>query len=179
MTYQCMQCGSQTRAGAKFCHQCGTPIATTSLPPTMPFAAPPPTAETQPQAFEAAAAPRTAAATEAMPASTAYISQMPQTYQAPMPVPMLPQKSRSGFKIVMITLAIIFAFGIASVIGAAFFIKNQVQQNAQKIFKTNPASVPDDQLGVPPYPMAKRVSTKPVLLARTPASSLNLLPTIR
>jgi hypothetical protein len=163
MTHQCMQCGSPTRAGAKFCHQCGTPIATSSLPPTMPFPAPPTASETRPQAFESA--PRTAAATEAMPAPTAYMSQMPQTYQPPMPRSLPPQKSRSGFKIVMITLAVIFALGIASVIGAAFFIRNQVQR-ARREFpqfpagNTNPASVPDDRLGVPPYPGAKRISTK-------------------
>lgn len=162
MTHQCMQCGSPTRAGAKFCHQCGTPIATSSLPPTMPFPAPPTASETRPQAFESAS--RTAAATEAMPTPTAYMSQMPQTYQPPMPMPQPPQKSRGGFKIVMITLAIIFALGIASVIGAAFFIRSKVEQ-ARRNFPSLPTisdapdSVPDDRLGAPMYPGAKRTKT--------------------
>lgn len=159
MTHQCMQCGSQTRAGAKFCHQCGTPIATTSLPPTMPFATPPPTTDTPPTA-------RFGAATEAMPAPSAYLSQMPQTYQAPMPMPpMPPQKARSGFKIVLITLSIIFALGVASVIGAAFFIRNKVEQARRDrtlslpTISEAPESVPDDKLGAPPYPGAKRTKT--------------------
>lgn len=168
MTYQCLNCGSQTRAGAKFCHLCGTPIATTSLPPTMPIGTTPPTSEARPQSasFEAPPAPRTTAATEAMPTPTAYISQAPQTYHTP-PYPMPMQqhkKSHGGFKIVLITLAIIFALGIASVIGAVFFVRNKVQQVRRNIpslpsINTSEASVPDDKIGAPVYPGAKRNST--------------------
>lgn len=164
MTYQCLNCGSQTRAGAKFCHLCGTPIATTSLPPTMPIGNPPPTAETRPQSTSSPAAPRTAAATEAMSAPTAYIPQTPQTYHTPMPV-QPSTKSRGGFKIVLITLAIIFALGIASVIGAVFFVRNKVRE-ARKNLPSIPAvresadSVPDEKLGVPIFPGAKRGTTK-------------------
>ncbi|MBS1807218.1 MAG: hypothetical protein JST84_03390 [Acidobacteria bacterium] len=166
MTHHCLNCGSQTRAGAKFCHLCGTPIATTSLPPTMPIGTTPPAMEMRPQpaTFEAPPPPKNTAATEAMPAPTAYISQAPQTYHTPYPMQMpQPKKARGGFKIVLITLAIIFALGIASVIGAAFFVKSKVEQarrNLPRLPKINQpmGNIPADKLGIPAYPGAEQGS---------------------
>ena len=96
-----------------------------------------------------------------MPAPTAYISQTPQTYHTP-PYPIAQQnKARGGFKIVLITLAIIFALGIASVIGAVFFVRSKVQQvrrglpNLPKISKTTDPISPD-KLGAPIYPGAEQ-----------------------
>ena len=98
-----------------------------------------------------------------MPAPTAYISQAPQTYHTPHPMHMQPpSKSRGGFKIVLITLGIIFALGIASVIGTVFFVRNKVREvrrNIPSLPSTSADSVPDDKLGAPVYPGAKRNTT--------------------
>ncbi len=165
MTTQCTICGTQTRSGAKFCHACGTPIATTSLPSTLPLGATPPVVETK-------APPPPAADTEAIHISTAYLPQTPQTYHAPPPLaPMgTSKKSGSTLKIVLISLAIIMALGIASIVGAVYFVSKKVspalaelKKNGLPSVSTNPDSVPDEKLGVPIYPGAKRedtVSTK-------------------
>ena len=160
MTHQCLNCSSQTRTGAKFCHQCGAPIATTSLPPTMPLGAAAPATENRPPSSSFEAAPRGAAATEAMHAATAYMPQTPQTYHTPHPMARQPpKKSRGGFKIVMITLAIIFALGIASVVGAVFFVKNRVNEARRRlppIGNSSGENVTEEKLGAPIYPGARR-----------------------
>ncbi len=164
MMIQCTICGTQTRSGAKFCHACGTPIATASLPSTLPLGAVPPVIESKP--FQSPAAE-----TEAINMPTSYLPQTPQTYHAPPMAPVSPVKKSSGtLKVVLISLAIIMALGIASVIGAVYFVSKKIspaiaelKKNGIPSVSTNPNSVSDDELGVPPYPGAKRedtVSTK-------------------
>lgn len=161
MAIQCTTCGMQTRSGAKFCHACGTPIATTSLPSTLPLASASPVSETK-------TAPQPAAETEAIHIPTAYRSQTPQTYHAPPPLTPLGTSKKSGntLKIVLISLAIIMALGIASVIGAVYFVSQKASRTIAELKKngipnvsTNAGSVPDDKLGVPVYPGAKREDT--------------------
>ncbi len=158
MAIQCTTCGTQTRSGAKFCHACGTPIATAALPSTLPL---PPVTETR-------TAPQPAAATEAINIPTSYLPQTPQTYHAPPPLtPMgTSKKSGSTLKIVLISLAIIMALGIASVIGAVYFVSKKASQKLADLKKnglpnvsSDAGSVPDDKLGVPIYPGAKREKT--------------------
>lgn len=164
MAIQCTTCGTQTRPGAKFCHACGTPISTASLPSTLPLGTPPPVAE----ARTAPTTPQPAAATEAMNAPSAYLPQTPQTYHAPPPVAMEPtKKSGNTLKVVLISLALIMVLGIASVIGAVYFVGKKASQTLAEMkqrgnFPTvsqGPESVPDDKLGVPIYPGAKRENT--------------------
>jgi hypothetical protein len=167
MAYQCTSCGSQTRPGAKFCHTCGTPVATTSLPPTMPMGASPATGERKPisSSFESSAPPK-AAATEATSPPTAYIPQTPQTYHTP-PYPMHPpKKSGKTVKVVLITLAIFVVLSLAGIIGGVYIASKKASEKFAELKRTglptvtsDPNSVPDDKLGVPVYPGAKRTST--------------------
>ena len=168
MTIQCMACGTQTRSGAKFCHACGTPIATAALPSTLPLGAAPSEAKSVPPPLTKPTAPQPAAETEAINIPTSYLSQAPQTYHTP--PPLVPrgtaQKSGRTLKIVLISLAMIAILGIASVIGAVYFISQKASRTIAEIKKNgipnvsnNAESVPDDQLGVPIYPGAKRENT--------------------
>lgn len=171
MAIQCTTCGTQTRSGAKFCHACGTPIATTSLPSTLPLGAAPPVVETRtaPPPVAMPTAPQPAAETEAMPVPSAYLPQTPQTYHAPPPLaPVQPTKnSGKTLKVVLISLALIMVIGIASVIGAVYFVSKKAQRTIADIkqrggfpaMSNNPESVPDEKLGVPIYPGAKRENT--------------------
>ncbi len=170
MAIQCTTCGTQTRPGAKFCHACGTPIATTSLPSTLPLGTTPPGVGTQtaPPPIAAPTTPQPAAATEAMHAPSAYLPQTPQTYHAPPPVAMEPtKKSGNTLKVVLISLAIIMVLGIASVIGAVYFVGKKASQTIAEMkqrgnlptMSQSAESVPDEKLGVPIYPGAKRENT--------------------
>lgn len=174
MAIQCATCGTQTRSGAKFCHACGTPIATTSLPSTLPLGATSSASETQamPPPLATPTAPQARADTEGMNASTSYFPQTPQTYHAPPPLAPAGSSKKSGktLKIVLISLAIIMALGIASIVGAVYFVSKKVspalaelKKNGIPSVSTSADSVPDEKLGVPIYPGAKRedtVSTK-------------------
>jgi hypothetical protein len=171
MAIQCTICGTQTRPGAKFCHTCGTPIATTSLPSTLPLGATPPVVETRtaPPPVAAPTAPQPAAETEAIPVSTAYLPQTPQTYHAPPPLTPVQPANKSGktLKVVLISFALLIVLGIASVIGAVYFVSKKAQRTIADIkqrggfptMSSNPESVPDEKLGVPIYPGAKRENT--------------------
>ena len=163
MAIQCTTCGTQTRQGAKFCHACGTPIATAPLPSTLPLPSTPPSGEIRPVA--APTAPQPSAATEAMDASAAYIPQTPQTYQPP-PFPVAaPPKSNKTLRNVLISLAIIMVLGMGLLAGGVYFAAKKAQQKIQQIAEkgfpvsNDPASVPDEKLGVPVYPGAKRENT--------------------
>lgn len=172
MTIQCMACGTQTRSGAKFCHACGTPIATAALPSTLPLGAAPSETKSVPPPLTKPTAPQPAAETEAINIPTSYLPQTSQTYHTPPPLAPrgTSKKSGSTLKIVLISLAIIMALGIASIIGAVYFVSKKVSPALAELKKngiprvsTNPDSVSDEELGVPPYPGAKRedtVSTK-------------------
>lgn len=166
MAHQCTSCGSQTRSGAKFCHTCGTPIATMSLPPTMPMGAPPAAAERQPtsSSFESPVAPRAAAATEAIPAPTAYIPQTPQTYHTP-PHPM-PQLKKSGgaFKVILISLLILIALGLGAIATGVYFVRrtaDRIARNGLNIpfpdgrFSMRKEDINEGVLGMPLYPGAQ------------------------
>lgn len=165
MAIQCTTCGTQTRSGAKFCHACGTPIATSSLPSTLPLGTAPPGVETK----TAPTAPRPAAETEAMNVSTAYLPQTPPTYHAPPAMASLDTAKKSGntLKVVLISLAIIMVLGIASVVGAVYFVSKKAsrtiaemkQRGGLPTMSSSAESVPDDKLGVPVYPGAKRENT--------------------
>ena len=160
MTIQCTSCGTQTRAGAKFCHACGTPIATTSLPSTLPLGAAPPSSETR----TAPTAPQPAAETEAINIPTSYFPQTPQTYHAPPPLTPMGTSKKSGntLKIVLISLAIIMALGIASVIGAVYFVSKRVSPALAELKKNIPTvtsnneKVSEEKLGMPIYPGARQ-----------------------
>ncbi len=162
MTHQCLNCGSQTRAGAKFCHLCGTPIATTSLPPTMPLGT---AAQTSAQTAPPPAASRTAAATEAMPAPTAYISQTPQTYHKPHPMPTQPpKKSGHTFKVILITLLVLVALGLGAVATGVFLVRKGVERATRNGMNfpigdvrvsTKKEDINEETLGVPLYPGAQ------------------------
>lgn len=184
MTYQCLNCGSQTRSGAKFCHLCGTPIATTSLPPTMPIGTPPAT-ETRPQTAPPTAAPRVAA-TEAIPAPTAYISQAPQTYHTPHPIQLPPtKKSGRTFKVILITFAIFIALVLGAVATGVYFVRKTVYQarhNGWSIplgdkaqISLRKEDVTEEVVGVPLYPGAQ--TEAPILLrdnVRRPGGSFGV-----
>ena len=179
MAIQCAICGTQTRSGAKFCHACGTPIATSSLPSTLPLGATSSATETRamPPSLATPTAPQARADTEGMNASTSYFPQTPQTYHAPPPFAPAGTSKKSGntLKIVLISLAIIMALGIASIVGAIYFVSKKVspalaelKKNGLPTFSTDPKSVPDEKLGVPIYPGAKREDT-----ASTEAGSMS------
>lgn len=175
MSIQCSTCGIQTRNGAKFCHACGTPIATTALPSTLPLGAPPPVTEVpfSPPPSALPTTPQAATSTDAINASavnlpSAYLAQTPQTYHtAPPPLaPMSTKKSNNTVKIVLISLTLLVVLGVASIIGAVFFISKKASQTIADIkqkglptISSNAESVPDEKLGVPIYPGAKREST--------------------
>ncbi len=156
MAIQCTICGTQTRSGAKFCHACGTPISTTSLPPTLPLGAPVSATKPAPLAAE----------TEAIHIPSSYLPQTPQTYHVPPPLAPMQKKSGSTLKIVLISLALIAVLGIVSVIGAVFYVSKrasraiaELKKNGLPTVTDRAESVPDDQLGVPIYPGAKRENT--------------------
>jgi hypothetical protein len=153
MTIQCTTCGTQTRSGAKFCHACGTPIATAALPSTLPLGAPPPVAE-----------PKPVAETEAINMPTSYLPQTPQTYHAPPPLaPVSPAKKSSGtLKVVLISLALIMLLGIASVIGAVYFVSQKASRTIAELkhnmptVTSNNEKVSEEELRVPIYPGAQQ-----------------------
>ncbi len=169
MAIQCTICGTQTRSGAKFCHSCGTPIATASLPSTLPLGAMPPQTETRSAPpLASPTTPQPAAPTEAFQQPSSYLPQTPQTYHAPPMIAPLGSGKKSGntLKIVLISLALIMLIGIASVIGAVYFVSQKASRTIAELRKNgiptianNPESVPDDKLGVPVYPGAKRENT--------------------
>jgi hypothetical protein len=114
-------------------------------------------------------APRPAAETEAMNVSTAYLPQTPPTYHAPPAMAPIDPTKKSGntLKVVLISLAIIMVLGIASVVGAVYFVSKKAsrtiaemkQRGGLPTMSSNAESVPDDKLGVPVYPGAKRENT--------------------
>lgn len=170
MSIQCTTCGTQTRSGAKFCHACGTPIATAALPSTLPLGAAPPIVDTKtapPPPVATPTAPQAAADTEAFNVSTAYLPQTPQTYNAPPPVTMNPtKKSGNGLKVVLISLALIMIIGIGMIIGAGVYFGRKAARAVDNIAKTGLPSVsndakgvPDDKLGDLIYPGSKREET--------------------
>ena len=125
MSGQCISCGSQTRAGAKFCHACGTPVAATDLPPTMRMDTPQtvedsisaPPSRPEPQT----SAPRFNPPVEPQSVPSAYLPQAPQTYHQQSHLQ--PPKKKSGaLKYVLISLAIIIFLGAASIIGAVYVV---------------------------------------------------------
>ena len=170
MSDQCISCGSQTREGAKFCHACGTPVATTNLPPTMKMEppktvedsipAPPPVAEPH------TSAPRFNPPVEHQSAPSTYLPQAPQTYHQQSHLQ--PPKKKSGaLKYVLISLAIIIFLGAASIIGAVYVVGQKFQQIAKHAQAKGTVPLPQgfpeisygkdaaDKLGVPIYPGAK------------------------
>jgi hypothetical protein len=161
MTIQCTTCGTQTRSGAKFCHACGTPIATASLPSTLPLGAAPPVVEPKPVAPPAPE-------TEAINRPTTYMPQTPQTYHAPPPLaPASPDKKSSGtLKVVLISLALIMILGIASVIGAVYFVSQKASRAIADLKHNMPTvtsdneKVSEEELRVPIYPGAQQESSK-------------------
>ncbi len=171
MSDQCTSCGSQTREGAKFCHACGTPVATTNLPLTMKMEppktvedsipAPPPVAEPH------TSAPRFNPPVEPQSAPSAYLPQAPQTYHQQSHLQ--PPKKKSGaLKYVLISLAIIIFLGAASIIGAVYVVGQKFQQIAKNAQAKGTIPLPQgfpeisigenaaNKLGVPIYPNAKR-----------------------
>ncbi|MBL8206049.1 MAG: hypothetical protein JNM09_17565 [Blastocatellia bacterium] len=137
------------------------PLGTTPPAIEMPSTPPPPMTATAPQAT---------ASTEAINIPSAYLPQAAQTYNAPPPMPAMPmgtsKKSSGTLKVVLISLALIMILGIVSVIGAVYFVGKRASQTIAEIKKNglptvtnNAESVPDEKLGVPIYPGAKRENT--------------------
>lgn len=171
MSFQCPKCGTQTRDGAKFCHGCGTPIGTATLPQNMPGsemqAAPtpiPPASNSSDLPPVTAAPPRPTSSGFATPttgvnAPTGYLPQMPQTYH-PQAVQAPPAKKSSGLlKGILISLGVILLLGTITVVAAIYF----AMQTAKDIAKNLPPDLPitigenaAKEIGVPVYPNAKQ-----------------------
>ncbi len=148
MSFQCPKCGTQTRDGAKFCHGCGTPIGTATLPSNMPSGEikTPPMPQPQPplQATKSADLPPAApsapprntsgsfgAPTETMNAPSGYQSQMPQTYH-PQNVQARPPKKSSGvLKAILITLGVLLLLGTIFIGAAVYMVKDKFQEIAK------------------------------------------------
>jgi hypothetical protein len=174
MAIQCTNCGTQPRSNAKFCHACGTPIATTSLPSTLPLGGPPPGAapKPEPSPFAPPAPPPTpklAAATEAIHAQTSYMPQTPQTYYAP-PRPMLavPPKKKSGraLKIILLTFALLAVVGMGAIwmgVRWARRAANDFRRELPVQLSMNKDDINEETLGVPPYPNA--VAETPIIVS--------------
>ncbi len=171
MSDQCTSCGSQTREGAKFCHACGTPVATTDLPPTMKMETPRTVEEPRPapppRPAPHTSAPRFNPPVEHQSAPSAYLPQAPQTYHQQSHLQ--PPKKKSGaLKYVLISLAIIIFLAAASIIGAVYVVGQKFQQIAKNAQAKGtiplPPGMPEisigenaaNKLGVPIYPHAKR-----------------------
>jgi hypothetical protein len=168
MAIQCTNCGTQPRTNAKFCHACGTPIATTSLPSTLPLGAAvnPPQAEPLPFAPP----PPPAATTETMNAQTAYMPQTPQTYHAP-PLRMEPPKKKSStaLKIVLLTFVFLLLAGVAAIwmgVRWANRAADRVRRDGINLpnfgVSMDKDNITEEAMGVPPYPGA--VAETPIIL---------------
>lgn len=142
----CGSCGTQLRAGAKFCQSCGAvvqqpapPSSTASLPPTLPISAVSPP-----------------------PAATPYSSGYEPMAYAPPSVPMPPErpKSRGRLKAVLITLAIFMVLVVGSGIGVAIFFAKKAQEIGRRVERgelpfpnvsSKSGAVTEESLGLPIY----------------------------
>lgn len=142
MSFQCPKCGTQTRDGAKFCHGCGTPIGTATLPQNMPSGEikTPPTPQPQPTKSvdippTAPSTPRNTsgsfgAPTETMNAPSGYMSQMPQTYHPQNMQARPPKKSSGVLKAILITLGVLLLLGTIFIGAAVYMVKDKFQEIA-------------------------------------------------
>lgn len=132
MAIYCISCGTQAREGAKFCYACGAQADARSAP-----AAP---------VAPAAPAVRLEAPTER------YYSPPPP---AMIDLPPAAPRPRSTLKVVLLTLAVVAALAVVSLVGAGVFIKKVVVDRyaSQVKFDSKP-QVSEADLGVPLYPGA-------------------------
>jgi hypothetical protein len=124
----CGNCGTQLRAGAKFCQSCGAamrqpapPSSTASLPPTLPISTGPPTPS-------------------AAPYGSGY---EPMAYALPsVPVPSERPKSRGVLKAVLITLAIFMVLIVGSGVGLVYFVSKKANEFRERARKGEPLPIP-------------------------------------
>lgn len=170
MSSFCGKCGTQLRAGAKFCQACGTPVhqpQPESLPPTMHMAPAPP-----------AATPSFAAPESAQPAP--FNSYEPPAY-APQynPMPVAEKKKSSGvLKALLITL-VIFGFLVVVAVGGIFFFVRKAVRNVGEMarngeldagfgkIKVNTKPATEEELGVAIFQPSERTGENVNLGGRT------------